>query len=96
MFKSMTINILTKNVGKLMVAKVIFEKYGIVVNQIDKKYPEIQADSSLEIARFTSLQAAKDLNLAVIREDHSLFINALGILGPYASYIEKQLPTKKL
>ncbi len=96
MLKSMTINILTKNAGKLMAARLIFKRYGIEVNQIDKDYPEIQADNSLEIAKFTSLQAAKDLNLAVVREDHSLFINALGIPGPYTSYIEKQLPAKKL
>jgi len=92
----MIINILTKNPGKILVAKNVFDEYNIETNFIDKEYPEIQADTSLEIARFTAKQAAKDLNLPIIREDHSLFINALGFPGPYTSYIEKRLPAKKL
>jgi len=92
----MVINILTKNSGKILVARNVFEKHKIQTNFIDKEYSEIQADSSLEIAKFTALEAAKDLNVPIIREDHSLFINALGIPGPYTSYIEKRLPTKKL
>lgn len=92
----MTINILTKNPGKRLAAESVFKKYGIVANFIDKKYPEIQADSSLEIAKFTAVEAAKELNMPVIREDHSLFINALGIPGPYTNFVEKRLPAKKL
>lgn len=92
----MTINIITKNLGKLLAAKTVFEKYGITVNQIDKEYPEIQAENSLEIAKFTAIQAAKELGKPVIREDHSLFIDVLGIPGPYTDYIEKKLSVKKL
>jgi len=92
----MTIHILTKNPGKILVAKSIFDTCGIEIIFVDKEYPEIQADTSLEIAKFTALQAVKDLNIPIIREDHSLFINALGIPGPYTSYIEKKLPVEKL
>ena len=92
----MTVNIITQNSGKLLAAKNVFDKYGIKVNQIKKDYPEIQADNSLKIAKFAALQAAKEFDAPVIREDHSLFINTLGIPGPYATYIEKQLPAKKL
>lgn len=92
----MIINILTKNPGKRMAAKRIFDKYNIKTSFIDRDYPEIQADSSLEIAKFTSLQAAKELNIPVLREDHSLFINALGFPGPYTSYIEKKLSAQKI
>lgn len=92
----MKINIITKNPGKLMAAKNIFDKYKIEVNSIEKEYPEIQASSSLEIAKATALQAAKDFNVSVVREDHSLFFNALGIPGPYTNYIEKKMPVQKL
>ncbi len=92
----MIVNILTKNPGKLKAAVKSFKKFGIEIKQARKDYPEIQADSSLEIARFTALKAAKDLNSPIIREDHSLFINTLGIPGPYTSFIEKRLPAKKL
>lgn len=69
----MTINIITKNPGKMMAAKKAFDKYNINTAFIDKEYPEIQAETSLEIARFTALQAAKELNMPAIREDHSFF-----------------------
>lgn len=92
----MTVNILTKNPGKRMAAKRLFDKYNIDVSFLDKDYPEIQAENSLEIAKFTALQAAKELNIPVVREDHSLFINAIGIPGPYTSYIERKIPTDKI
>jgi len=92
----MEIAILTKNPGKRMAAKAVFDKYKVETVFVDKEYPEIQADTSLEIARFAALQASKELNTPVIREDHSLFINALGIPGPYANYVEKRIPAEKI
>jgi len=92
----MTVNIVTKNTGKILAAKKTFGEFGIEVNFIKKDYPEIQGENSLKIAKFTALQAAKDFNMPAIREDHSLFINALGIPGPYTNYIEKRMPASKL
>lgn len=92
----MKINILTRNPGKIRAAKKVFDEYGIKAVFIKKEYPEIQANSSLEIAKFTAIQAAKELNMSIIREDHSLFINAIKIPGPYTNYIEKRLTAKKL
>jgi len=88
--------LITKNPGKLKAAKSVFDKYQIPIQSVDKDYPEIQADSSLEIAKFTAIQVAQEINFPVIREDHSLFINALGIPGPYINYVEKKIPTAKL
>jgi len=79
-----------------MVAKSVFDKHKINLLPIEKDYPEIQAETSLEIARFTAIQVAKDLSAPAIREDHSLFIHALGIPGPYTSYIEKKIDAEKL
>lgn len=92
----MTVNIITKNPGKRMAAKKAFDKYNIKTLFIDKEYPEIQADTSLEVAKFTALQAAKELNIPVIREDHSFFINVLGVPGPYTSYFEKKISAEKI
>jgi len=90
----MIIYLVTRNPGKLLAAKSIFDKYNIKIQTVEKNYPEIQADTSLEIARHTAMQAAKELNNPAIREDHSLFIEALGIPGPYTNYIEKNTRRK--
>lgn len=86
----MKIYLITKNPGKLLAAKSVFDKYQIEVQSVEKDYYEIQGDTSLEIAKHTALEAAKELNELAIREDHSLFIEALGIPGPYINYIEKK------
>jgi inosine/xanthosine triphosphate pyrophosphatase family protein len=91
-----SIYLVSRNPGKLMAANSIFGQYGITLLPVEKDYPEIQADSSLEIARHTALQAAEDLNAPAVREDHSLFINALGIPGPFTNYIEKKIPAQRL
>ena len=89
--------LITKNKGKLLAAQKVFSKYNIQVKQIDKEYPEIQAKSSLEIARFTVLEAIKEFKAPLIREDHSLFIHALnGFPGPYTNYFDKTMPVKTL
>lgn len=91
-----SVYLVTKNKGKLMAAQSVFNKYGITILSVEKDYPEVQAETSLEIAKFTALQVAKDLSAPAIREDHSLFIDALGIPGPYTNYIEKKIPAAKL
>jgi non-canonical purine NTP pyrophosphatase (RdgB/HAM1 family) len=92
----MIIYLLTKNMDKMKAANDVFGKYGIRTRSIEKEYPEIQAESSMEIARYAAQEAARKLQAPVIREDHSLFIHALGIPGPYTGYIEKRLPAEKL
>jgi len=92
----MKIYLITRNPSKILAAKSVFDKYNIKIQGVKKDYPEIQADTSLEIARYTAIQAAKDLKEPAIREDHSLFIEALGVPGPYTNYIEKKIPAEKL
>ncbi len=87
----MEIYLLIKNESKLSAARSVFDKYGIKLLPVNKEYPEIQAETSLEIARHSAQQAANDLKAPVIREDHSLFIEALGIPGPYMNYMEKKI-----
>lgn len=92
----MFIYLITRNSGKLMAAKHVFDKHKIELRPVEKDYPEIQSDTSLSIAKFTALQVAQELGKPAIREDHSLFIDALGIPGPYTRYIEKKISAEKL
>ena len=92
----MKIYIITSNKGKIMAAKSVFDKYEIGFKNIDKDYPEIQASTSLEIAKHTAVQAAQDFKKNVLREDHSLYLNALGVPGPYMNYFEKKVSIDNL
>lgn len=47
--------LMTKNKGKIAAAQSIFDKYKIEVRSLDFDIPEIQADSSIEIAKNTVL-----------------------------------------
>lgn len=90
------IYLITKNFDKLQSAKRVFDKYGIELMMPDKDYVEIQASTSAEIAKYTAVNAASELKVPVVREDHSLYINCLSIPGPYTSFIEKKLPAERL
>lgn len=92
----MSIYLVTKNEGKVKAANSVFLPVGVELKPVERDYPEIQADTSLEIAKHTALEAAKELNTPAIREDHSLYIHALGIPGPFTAYIERKIPTEKL
>ncbi|OHA95154.1 MAG: hypothetical protein A3A96_00780 [Candidatus Zambryskibacteria bacterium RIFCSPLOWO2_01_FULL_39_39] len=92
----MFIYLVTRNQGKLKAAQNAFTAAGIELRTVEKDYPEIQADTSLEIAKFTALQVTKELNYPAVREDHSLFIHALNYPGPYTNYIEKRVSPEKL
>lgn len=92
----MKINLITRNPIKIKAAYGVFNKYNIQLSTIEKDYPEIQASTSLEIAKHTALEAAKEFNMPAIREDHSLFIHALNLPGPYVAYVEKILLAEKV
>ncbi len=94
--KYKNVYLITKNPGKHRSAERVFDKYKIELMMPQKDYIEIQASTSIEIARYTALHATKDLQAPVIREDHSLYINCLGLPGPYTSFIEKKLSAEKL
>jgi len=75
-----------------MAAQQAFSGSGVELISVEKEYHEIQADSSLEIARYTAKQAANELNAPALREDHSFCLNGLKqIPGPYMNYFNRQL-----
>ena len=93
----MKIYLVTRNKGKLLAAQNAFSDSDIELLTVEKDYQEIQADTSLEIARYTSLEAAKELGAPAIREDHSVFLNGLKqIPGPYMNYFNKKWSEKDI
>ncbi len=84
--------LMTKNPGKLAAANSVFNKHNIEVRSLDFDIPEIQANTSTEIACYAVKEAYKKFKQPIIREDHSFFIDELGIPGPYMSYVEAQMP----
>ncbi len=79
-----------------MAAQSGLAEFGIKIESLEHEYPEIQADSSLEIARVSATVAAKESGKIVIREDHSLFVNYLGVPGPYMNYFERKVSKDKI
>lgn len=88
----MEIYLATKNKGKILAARNAFADSGMKLSIVEKDYAEIQADSSLEVARYAAVQIAGDLGKIAMREDHSLCLNGLGkIPGPYMNYFDRKL-----
>jgi len=92
-----TVYLITSNSDKIKSAEKAFKKTSINLQQLDNDYREIQASNSLEIARNTVKQAMKDNEKPVIKEDHSMYLNAIpGFPGPYISYFDQKIPAEKL
>lgn len=79
-----------------MAAQSVFKDFDIKLISVEKDYPEIQAETSLEIAKYTALQVAKEIDAPAIREDHSLFIHALNFPGPFTNFVEKKINVQNL
>jgi XTP/dITP diphosphohydrolase len=90
------VNLLTGNPGKIKAAESVFAPRGIQVRSKKLDIPEIQADTSLEIARWGAKTAYQRLRQPVIREDHSFTIDALGIPGPYMAHMYNKVSVQTL
>lgn len=91
------IRLITGNPEKLESARHAFKDTELRLEQLEIDVPEIQADSSLEVARHTVQQVVDNYDIPVIREDHSVYLNAFpGFPGPYISYFDDNLPAEKL
>jgi len=88
--------LMTKNKGKIAAAQSVFDKYGIVVKSLDFDVPEIQAETSIEIAKNMVLQAFDKFKEPIIREDHSLFIDEINFPGPFTAFAERNISAEKL
>ncbi len=93
----MEIYLVTKNQGKLMAAQKVFKDSNIKLLPVEKDYPEIQANSSIQIAEHTSIQVSAELGKPALREDHSICLYALnGLPGPFMSYFGEKMSDKDL
>lgn len=63
---------------------------------MEKHFPEIQADTCLDIAKYAAVQNSKQLRKPVLREDHGLFFDKINIPGPYTSFFEKRINAQSL
>ena len=89
--------LITVNPEKLDFARKAFQQTNIQLEQIDSDYSEIQASSSLAVARHTIENFIGEYNRPVIREDHSLYLDAIpSFPGPYLSYFDERLDAEKL
>lgn len=87
----------TGNAHKVREANDILSCVGIIVEQNNYGYPEIQEDNLEAIARFGARWAANQLNSEVMVDDSGLFIQALGgFPGPYSAYIFNTLGNSRI
>lgn len=85
-----SVHLLTSSTFKIETARLALEPLGVEVIPVSLHLPEIQADTNLEIARHSALEAAKLLGHPVVREDHGFFLHAVsGFPGPYMAYVEQ-------
>jgi non-canonical purine NTP pyrophosphatase (RdgB/HAM1 family) len=90
------IHLLTSNSGKIAAANTTFKQFEIEILPLVLDIPEIQAASSQEIANDAARKAFLVTNKPIIREDHSFFIDELGIPGPYMGYMDKKMSVGQL
>ena len=90
------VHLLTANPGKVAAANKVFNEHQIKVVPLDLNIDEIQAATSQEIASKAALDAYEIFGKPVIREDHSFYIDDLGMPGPFMSYIDKAISVEYL
>ncbi len=87
----------TSNAHKVREAKDILSPLGIIVEQNNCGYPELQEEELEPIASFGAKHASNKLNHEVMVDDSGLFIEALcGFPGPYSAYVFDKLGNKRI
>ncbi|HDO19838.1 MAG TPA: XTP/dITP diphosphatase [Thermoplasmatales archaeon] len=82
----------TQNKGKFIEAKTKLEPLGVCLEQYDKGYPEIQADSLEEVAMYGIGYLSRKVKEPFFLEDAGLFIDSLnGFPGVYSAYVFKRI-----
>jgi XTP/dITP diphosphohydrolase len=88
----MKIYYITENKRKIERAREICRNTNVEIEQIAMEIPEIQADNSREVARFSAKFAGEKLGKPVIKLDVGFYIRALnGFPGPFVKYINQWL-----
>jgi len=86
---------ITTNPGKFNEVKRIANEHNIEINWLKLKYPELQGDDLVEIAKESARILSTKIRDKFFIEDSGLFIEALkGFPGPYSSYVFKTIGNK--
>ena len=73
-----------------------FYWFNLEIVNPDFEILEIQAETCVEVAKFSAKYAANKLGCAVLKSDSGLYLDALGGLpGPYNHYFDKQIGIDK-
>jgi len=90
-----TLLFITRNEGKVRELEELGRAHDIVIKQVGYDYPEVQADTLEEVARWGALHAIEIFKRTFIIEDSGLFVESLdGFPGPYSAYVYKTLGNK--
>ena len=82
----------TQNRGKFKEAKEKLERIGVKLLHYDKGYPEIQADSLVDVAIYGARYLSRRIDKPFFLEDAGLFIRSLnGFPGVYSAYVFKRI-----
>lgn len=88
----MNLTYVTGNWSKLLSARKVLEPLGINVKQVKLDTPEIQANTTEEIAIFSAKYACEKLKCNCLKNDTGLYLDALnGFPGPYTHYVDETL-----
>lgn len=88
----LSVTLVSGNKYKIEATKKILSKFGIGVSSVNLQVPEMQADSTEDVAKFSVRFAADFLNKPVIKADAGLFIETLGgFPGVYTEYVRRTL-----
>jgi XTP/dITP diphosphohydrolase len=95
--KELKVTLVTKNQYKIESTRLALAPFGIKLELESFDVPEIQADTSEEIAMFSAQWAANKCGKPVIKADSGMFIEALnGLPGIYTSQFQKRLGPEKV
>ena len=87
----------TGNIHKVREAREILSEAGIIVEQNNCGYPELQEDDLEPIAVFGAKWASDKLKNEIMVDDSGLFIEALnGFPGPYSAYVADTLGNERI
>ena len=88
---------ITGNATKLRLASAVWGKYNLKFEHRKIEVPEIQAETTEEVATFSAEWAANELKKPVIINDVGYYFEGLnGFPGPYIKYINKWLTSQDL
>ena len=87
--------LLTHNVRKLESIKLMMG-HGIDIQVVDIDTPEIQSNSTAEVAAFSAKWAAEKLHKPCVKMDSGLYIKEFnGFPGPYVRWVDEGIGVKK-